>query len=145
MHVCTCKSFVRHSFYDSPASPAALTFHKILHALQIERFSGNSYRRCLVHFCLFSMISFDDVFVLPWSTKDTKIKQVSSKYYGVLFWQDISDGWKLCICLPCALASKDLIYSQIGSTIMRRWRRALLDKDKIHRSKRLHKYLIRQL
>ena len=32
--------------------------------------------------------------------------------------------------LPCALAREDLIYSQIGSTIMGRWRRALLDKDK---------------
>ena len=88
--MCTCKSFVRRSFYDSPASPAALTFHKILHALQIERFSGNSYRRCLVHFCLFSMISFDDVFVLLCSIKDTKIKQVSYEYYGVLFLGKIS-------------------------------------------------------
>jgi len=32
--------------------------------------------------------------------------------------------------LPCALAREDLIYSQICFTIMGRWRRALLDKDK---------------
>ena len=32
------------------------------------------------------MISFDDVFVLLCSIKDTKIKQVSYESYGVLFW-----------------------------------------------------------